>query len=228
MPFAGEANNDARSTRRRGKFALFAASIAVAAATGTLAGALGASGLMQPIAANEKVALTAAAGESRALHDEIAQMRAEIAAIHTSLDGITRTSSAQFAKIGERIDRAEHAQAEPAARLAKAIEALERLQRRAEPAKDITGSVPSSQPAVLAPPHPQQAPQPGPSQPAILQGWTLHDVYRGIAVIRGGRYGTIEVEAGDMVPGLGRIEAIRRQDGRWVVITSKGRIVAAR
>ena len=28
-----------------------------------------------------------------------------------------------------------------------------------------------------------------------------------------------------MVPGLGRIEAIRKQDGRWVVVTSKGLIL---
>ena len=37
--------------------------------------------------------------------------------------------------------------------------------------------------------------------------------------------GVIEVEPGDVVPGLGRIEAIRRQDGHWVVVTSKGLIV---
>jgi hypothetical protein len=28
------------------------------------------------------------------------------------------------------------------------------------------------------------------------------------------------------VPGLGRIDAIRKQDGRWVVVTSKGTIAA--
>jgi hypothetical protein len=28
------------------------------------------------------------------------------------------------------------------------------------------------------------------------------------------------------LPGLGRIENIRRQDGRWVVVTSKGLILA--
>ena len=39
--------------------------------------------------------------------------------------------------------------------------------------------------------------------------------------------GIIEVDQGDMVPGLGRVEAIRKQDGRWVVVTSKGLIVAA-
>ena len=35
-----------------------------------------------------------------------------------------------------------------------------------------------------------------------------------------------EVYAGDPVPGLGRIDAIRKQDGRWVVVTSKGLVVA--
>jgi hypothetical protein len=35
----------------------------------------------------------------------------------------------------------------------------------------------------------------------------------------------MEVEPGDNLPGLGRIEAIRRQDGRWVVVTSKGVIL---
>jgi hypothetical protein len=41
-----------------------------------------------------------------------------------------------------------------------------------------------------------------------------------------GRQGIFEVYAGDPVPGLGRIDAIRRQDGHWVVVTSKGLIVA--
>ena len=41
-----------------------------------------------------------------------------------------------------------------------------------------------------------------------------------------GRQGMFEVFAGDPVPGLGRVDAIRRQDGRWVVVTTKGLIVA--
>jgi hypothetical protein len=39
------------------------------------------------------------------------------------------------------------------------------------------------------------------------------------------RRGIYEVYAGDPVPGAGRVDAIRRQDGRWVVVTSKGLIV---
>jgi hypothetical protein len=58
-----------------------------------------------------------------------------------------------------------------------------------------------------------------------VEGWVLRDVDRGSALIEG-RRGVFEVYAGDPVPGLGRVDAIRRQDGRWVVVTSKGLIVA--
>jgi hypothetical protein len=33
---------------------------------------------------------------------------------------------------------------------------------------------------------------------------------------------------GDLVPGLGRIQEIKRQDGRWVVVTSRGLVVSSR
>jgi hypothetical protein len=162
------------------------------------------------------------------LQSEIAQMRTDLAAIRTSVETVTRNTTAQLTKFVERIEKSERAQAEPAAKLAKAIEALERLERRADASKEATGSVAMPQPAVVAavPPRPPQPVQP--PQPAIVPGWTLQDVYRGVALIQGGRHGIMEVEAGDVVPGLGRIEAIRKQDGRWVVITPKGLIVAGR
>jgi len=55
----------------------------------------------------------------------------------------------------------------------------------------------------------------------------VRDVRRGTALIEG-RMGLIEVDQGDVVPGLGRVDAIRKQDGRWVVVTSKGLIMPAR
>jgi hypothetical protein len=58
-----------------------------------------------------------------------------------------------------------------------------------------------------------------------VEGWVLRDVDHGSALIEG-RRGMFEVYAGDPIPGLGRVDAIRRQDGRWVVVTSKGLIVA--
>ncbi len=32
----------------------------------------------------------------------------------------------------------------------------------------------------------------------------------------------IEVGVGDALPGGGRVEDIRRHDGRWIVVTSRG------
>ena len=53
----------------------------------------------------------------------------------------------------------------------------------------------------------------------------VREVRRGTAFIEG-RMGVIEVDQGDIVPGLGRVEAIRKQDGRWVVVTSRGLILS--
>ena len=80
----------------------------------------------------------------------------------------------------------------------------------------------------LSPAAPQQVAAVSPSSPASsIPGWGVIEVNRGVAVIQG-RLGVIEVEAGDVVPGIGRIDSIRRQDGRWVVMTSRGRITSLR
>jgi hypothetical protein len=69
-----------------------------------------------------------------------------------------------------------------------------------------------------------ELPKAEPARLPTLEGWTLRDVVHGAAVIEG-RRGMFEVYAGDAIPGVGRVDAIRRQDGRWVVVTSKGLIV---
>ena len=73
-------------------------------------------------------------------------------------------------------------------------------------------------PALVAAPNAEVARLP------TINDWILRDVSHGGALIEG-RRGVYEVYAGDPVPGLGRIDAIRRQDGRWVVVTSRGLIV---
>ena len=87
--------------------------------------------------------------------------------------------------------------------------------------KEVTGSVtnPAAAQASATPPKVEVGRLP------TVEGWILRDVANGGALIEG-RQGVYEVYAGDPVPGLGRIDAIRRQDGRWVVVTSKGLIVA--
>ena len=137
----------------------------------------------------------------------------------SNIDAGHRSANQQFTRITERVERMERTQAEPVAKLSKAVELLEKV-RRAELALHAdttpTGTITPPQPIAGAPG------QPGKLGP--VEGWVLRDVHRGTAFIEG-RMGIIEVDQGDMVPGLGRVEAIRKQDGKWVVVTSKGLIV---
>jgi len=84
------------------------------------------------------------------------------------------------------------------------------------PQADVTGSITPRQVEPKAPPKPQ-----------ILDGFVLRRVYDGIAVVEG-RMGVMELEPGAPLPGGGRVEEIKRQDGHWVVVTTKGLIVSAR
>jgi hypothetical protein len=195
---------------RVNRFAMLAACLALAAAFGGMTGALGAYGLVRPqparIAAGEL-----GTEEIQALKENVVQARVELAALKASLDAGNRNATTQLAKVGERIDRIERNAAEPAARINKAVENLERISRAEGITRlgDLTGSIASAQPA--------------PGKPGGLDAWVLRDVRHGTAFIEG-RAGMMEVEQGDLVPGLGRIDAIRKQDGHWVVVTSRGTI----
>lgn len=200
----------AEPRRRLSPFAVMAASLAGAAAAGAMLGAILVVGIARPtpVATGPRLGIE----DVNALKEQVVQARVELAALKSSLDAGHRTASQQFTRINERVERMERVQAEPVAKLTKAVEALDRA-RRAEAALavqngEVTGSINA----------------PNGAKPAILEGWILRDVHRGTAFIEG-RMGIIEVDQGDMIPGLGRVDAIRKDNGRWVVVTSKGLIV---
>src|SRR5215468_9904011 len=195
------------------RFTVLAASLALAAALGAMVGALVAYGLARPGAIPAVAAGRTALEEIQTLKENVVQARVELAALKLSIDSANRNSGAQLTRISERIERS---QAEPAAKLTKAIDTLERLARGEAASKDVTGSVVAAASALNQP-----------AKPAAVEGWVVRDVYRGTALIEG-RMGAIEVDQGDVVPGLGRVDAIRKQDGRWVVVTPKGLIMPAR
>jgi hypothetical protein len=58
-----------------------------------------------------------------------------------------------------------------------------------------------------------------------VEGWSLREASNGFALIESRRHGIYEVYPGDPIPGIGKVDAIRKQDGRWVVVTSKGLIL---
>ncbi len=193
----------ASASGKRSKFTLLAAAVVLAAAFGAMAGVLGATGVAR-LAGD-----TATAPEPTALQSTLAQLRSEVAALKASVDTTSRNTGAQYSKLVERFDRVERAQSGAN----KTDAALP---------KETTGSVtPPSAAAVPAPP--AAVPSSG-----IVSGWAVRDVYRGVAMLRSRAGGMVEVEPGDVLPGLGRIEAIRRQDGHWVVVTSKGMITSMR
>src|SRR5262249_18832633 len=102
------------------RFTLLAASLALAAGLGGLLGALVTSGVTTGLTRPGAPTITAGGRTSieefQALKENVVQARVELAAIKASIDAGHRNASAQFTRIGERIDRIERAQAEPAAR----------------------------------------------------------------------------------------------------------------
>lgn len=194
-----------------------AAMLAVTAALGALAGALGSTMLVHlPSASASDVSATT--DEIRAVRAMVGNLDRDLAGLKAGLDAAGKTTNTQLARVGERLDRVERAQSDPAAKLAKISEAVDRLERRgvAVAAAETTGSIGPARPAAA---EPNAAPK-----PAVVEGWILRNVSNGAALVQG-RYGVIEIEPGDTVPGLGRVETIKRQDGRWVVVTSRGLIV---
>jgi len=220
------------------RFAGIAALVALAVLAGAVSGAMATIGVMHFVAVDAAVT-----SGSQAVEASVSRIDADILALKADLEHATKTSLSQFNKANDRLDKIEKAQTEPAAKLAKLGEAMDRLHippaapataAAATPAatRDITGSVPPAQAnpaaassAASAPPAAATPPKTEVARLPTVDGWVLRNVNRGGALIEG-RQGLYEVYAGDPVPGLGKVDAIRKQDGRWVVITTKGLVVA--
>lgn len=211
------------------RFSALAAVVALAAIAGALGGAMATMGLQQFAASDPAPAPNAAS--NAAFDATVARIDADIVALKASVEHTSKLGLAQFNKTNDRLDKVEKAELEPAVKLAKLSEAVDRLDKlrtipaapapvaAAAPApaaaKEVTGSITP----------PAAAPKVEVGRLPTVDGWILRDVANGGALIEG-RQGIYEVYAGDPVPGLGRVDAIRRQDGHWVVVTSKGLIVA--
>lgn len=212
------------------KLAVVAALVILAAFAGAVGGAVATAGF-GIMSDAPRPAVAKAEQKPNPLEAQVAQLQGEVSALKASIDNAAKQNAAQVTKAAERLDRIEKAQAEPAAKIAKLTEAVEKLRAApapvavvaAAPAAPVT--VASAAPDVTGSIAPKPAPKPEVNRLPTVDGWVLRDVYDGSAVIEG-RTGTYEVVAGDPVPGLGRIDAIRRQDGRWVVVTNRGLIVA--
>ena len=220
------------------RFTAIAAVLALAAITGALGGALATAGLTH--FTGQGTADATGSAPDPGLESSVARIDADILALKAGLEETSKTGASQFNQTGDRLDRIEQTLAEPAGKVAKFSDAVDKLSaappaaanamaaapREPKEPKDVTGSVTRQVVASAAPaPVPGAPPKPQVGRLPTLDGWVLRDVRRGGALIEG-RAGLYEVYAGDPVPGLGKVDAIRKQDGRWVVVTTKGLVVA--
>jgi hypothetical protein len=181
------------------RFLMLAASVAFAAAFGSFVGAMSGSGLVRFIGPAEP-----AAGAANTV-DAMRDMKLNLAAlsvIKSDLDTASRNTTSQFAKIADRLDR---------------------LDQRTAMASETTGSI-ASVAAAAAP----AAPDVPKLTDRILQDWVVQDVQNGRALVESRYGGVFDVGAGSTLPGVGRVDTIKRQDGQWLVLTERGTITSGR
>lgn len=205
---------------RHKRYALLAASVAIAAALGGVIGALATGGVSAP------PVNVAALEESKAMQKSVAKLAKEITTLRANLEEANKFTRAQVAKIDTKIDT----------RIGARLE--ERLKKDAD---EVTGSISAPQTVAAAAPQaatvPVPTPRPAPriasveSLPSaclpVVPGWSIRDARGGYIYVesRGDIY---QIVPGAALPGLGPVESIKRLEGRWVVTTPKGIIVSMR
>jgi hypothetical protein len=192
------------SPARSMRFAMLAASVAAAAALGSFVGSLSASGVAHVWPATD-VATT----------NGVSAAKPELSALKAELAGAAHNANGQFAKLADRLERLEQAQSEPAAKLARMADLLEKLEKKSTAAPpETTGSIASQSVAPEAK-----------RTDRILPDWVVQSAQGGRVLVASRYNGVFEVVTGAVLPGIGRVEAIKRQDGQWVVVTEHGLIV---
>ena len=204
---------------RSWRFAMLAATIALAAAVGSFVGSLTGAGVGRLAPEAAPITNTADTGSVlRALKSQVA----ELSAMKSNLDGSIRNANTQFVAIAERLDRVERAATNPAAQLAHIADAVDRL-NKINAAPETTSSItPMTTGPMTTPPAESKITD------RLVEDWVVQDVHGDRALVEGRNGSLFEVGAGSILPGVGRVEAVKRQDGQWVVVTARGLITSGR
>ncbi len=178
----------------------------------------------------------AASAEIRHLRETVAQLRRQVSGVSENLDGLrtavdqsSKATNDRFGRFAENLDRIERVSSSSTAKLDKIAQVQAQppapaiVQTQPAPqqgpmmasvaAPEFTGSVPASERASV----PRKT----------IKGWSVRQAYEGIAILQGPN-GVVEAVLGQQVPGLGRIEEIRSENGRLVVESSGGVVYSSR
>ena len=201
-----EQSKTAASPVRSRRFVMLAASVAFAAGFGSFVGSVSGSGLARfiypPVQAP---APTSGIENTIAAMREIKLQLAEVATLKASLDSTARSTTKEYAKIADRLDRLDQ-------RSTAAVETTASL-------PPVAAAAPPAQTAALA--AVTSAPEPPKLSDRILPDWVVHDVRNGHALVESRYGGLFAVSAGSVLPGIGRVDTIKRQDGYWLVLTGR-------
>src|SRR4051812_15649653 len=178
--------------------------------------------------------------EIRNLRETVAQLRRQVAGVSENLDGLrtavdlsSKTTTDRFGRFAENLDRVERTSSSSNAR----IEKLALAQAPAAPVPDTAASkpqLPARSMAAMTSTSPDTEvtgtlprSERAPASRNAVKGWSVKQAYEGVAILQGPG-GVVEAVLGQQVPGLGRIEEIRTDNGRLVVLSSAGVILPAR
>jgi hypothetical protein len=187
---------------RHRRHIMLAASVAIAAAVGVLTGAAISGGFSKAVAVD-----AAGLEESKATQQSITRLSKDVASLKANVEAANKSTHSQFAKISERLAR-------DSAATTGTISPPQTL----PPASPIAAPLPPARPASMAE---------VPRRPSIITDWTIRETRDGFVYVQG--HGDVyQVVPGAPLPGIGPVEQIKRQDGRWVVVTPKGIIVSMR
>jgi hypothetical protein len=189
---------------RHKRYALLAASVAIAAAFGAVVGAAATGGLSKAPAVD-----IAAMQESKATQQSVAHLTKEITNLKASLESANKAAHSQIAKLSDRLSR-------ETAEITGSITPPQTV----PPAQQASAPLPAPRPA-------QAAELPPPARLTIVPDWSIRETRDGYVYVQG--HGDVyQVVPGAPLPGLGPVAQIKRQDGRWLVVTPKGIIVSMR
>jgi hypothetical protein len=214
-------------------------SLAAVAAIAATAGAIGGV-LVTMLLPQSPVEAAMSTSDNSTLGASVARIDADLQALKAGTEQGGQQGQMQGQGVdqtADRLDRLERAEAESSAKIVRLNDATERLRVAVQStpgmpsippvtSRETTGSVTSNAASAFGAVRPAATPKPvDAGKLPVVQGWSLRDVNHGLALIEG-RNGFYEVYAGDPIPGLGRVDSIKRQDGRWVVVTTKGLVVS--
>lgn len=161
---------------------------------------------------------TTSNAEVRGLREAVAHLQRnvtslsnDVATLHSALDAASKNANDRYDRLVQNLERAERARATTVTRNDGMIEEKAQV-AYAAPATtspEVTGSIR------------QQSREADARRESTVPGWSVRRAYEGVAVLAG-QPGVIEVAVGQNVPDLGRIEDIKYENGRWLVLTSKG------